>query len=73
MFLGFFLYPEKLLVKDAGPVPKLNGRRRMLADGERLGTQGGGIQFFGRNSIKKFLNRFYFHSVFIFAKKYFEN
>ena len=44
----------------------------MLAGGERLETQGGRIQLFKRQSIKKFFNNFYFYYGFIFVKKYFE-
>ena len=44
----------------------------MLADGEGLGTQGGRILFLKRNDRKKLFNNRYYHSGFIFVKKYFE-
>ena len=72
MFPGFFLYPEKLPVQNAGPFPKLKERRRMLAGGERLGTQGGRILFLKRSNRKKLFNNLSFYSGFIFVKKYFE-
>ena len=72
MVSGFFLCPEKLPVQNAGPSPKLNARRGMLADGERLGTQGGRILLFKRNNRKKLFNNRSFYSGFIFVKKYFE-
>ena len=72
MVSGFFLYPEKLPVQNAGPSPKLKARRGMLAGGERLETQCCLIQLFKRNSIKKFFNNFYFYYGFIFVKKYYE-
>ena len=72
MVSGVFLYPEKLPVQNAGPVPKLKERRRMLAGGERLGTQGGRILFLKRNSRKKLFGSFSFYSGFLFVKKYFE-
>ena len=72
MFPGFFLYPQKLLEQNAGPAPKLNARRGMLAGGERLETQCCLIQLLKRNSIKKFFNNFYFYYGFVFVKKYFE-
>ena len=43
-----------------------------MAGGERLETQGGRIQLFKQQSIKKFFNNFYFYYGFIFVKKYFE-
>ena len=72
MVSGFFLYPERLPVQNAGPSPKLKERRRMLAGGGRINQQRGRHIFFKRNTAKKFFLNFYFYNGFIFVKKYFE-
>ena len=72
MVSGFFLYPEKLPVQNAGPSPKLKERRRMLAGGGRINQQRGIHIFFKRNTAKKFFLNFYFYNGFVFVKKYFE-
>ena len=72
MVSGFFLYPEKLPVQNAGPSPKLKERRRMLAGGGRINQQRGRHIFFKRNTAKKFFLNFYFYNGFVFVKKYFE-
>ena len=72
MVSGFFLYPEKLPVQNAGPSPKLKARRGMLAGGGRINQQRGRHIFFKRNTAKKFFLNFYFYNGFIFVKKYFE-
>ena len=72
MVSGFFLYPERLPVQNAGPSPKLKERRRMLAGGGRITPQRGRHIFFKRNTAKKLFLSFYFYARFIFVRKYFE-